>query len=47
MGLILLGAQQTASEVEKRVVANAAIRVNGRLDGASLQETEADLYQDF
>ena len=31
-GIILIGAQQTASEVERRVVANCAIRVVGRLD---------------
>lgn len=42
MGLILLGAQQTASEVEKRVVSNAAIRVNGRLDGAEASSKEYD-----
>lgn len=42
MGLILLGAQQTASEVEKRVVSNAAIRVNGRLDGAEASAKEYD-----
>ncbi len=34
LGIILLGAQQTASEVERRVVANSAIRVVGRLDSA-------------
>src|SRR5208283_4562978 len=34
LGLILIGAQQTASEVERRVVANSAIRVVGRLDTA-------------
>ena len=34
LGMILLGAQQTASEVERRVVANAAVRVVGRLDSA-------------
>lgn len=42
MGLILLGAQQTASEVEKRVVSNAAIRVTGRLDGAEASAKEYD-----
>lgn len=42
MGLILLGAQQTASEVEKRVVSNAALRVNGRLDGAEASAREYD-----
>jgi len=34
LGIILLGAQQTASEVERRIVANSAIRVVGRLDAA-------------
>jgi hypothetical protein len=34
LGIILIGAQQTASEVERRVVANSAIRVVGRLDAA-------------
>ncbi len=42
MGLILLGAQQTASEVEKRVVSNAALRVTGRLDGAEASAKEYD-----
>lgn len=34
LGIILIGAQQTASEVERRVVANSAVRVVGRLDPA-------------
>jgi DNA helicase HerA-like ATPase len=34
LGIVLLGAQQTASEVERRVVANSAVRVVGRLDSA-------------
>ncbi len=34
LGMILIGAQQTASEVERRVVANSAVRVVGRLDTA-------------
>ncbi|MXY77529.1 MAG: ATP-binding protein [Acidimicrobiia bacterium] len=34
LGMILIGAQQTASEVERRVVSNSAIRVVGRLDAA-------------
>ncbi len=42
MGLILLGAQQTASEVEKRIVSNAAVRVTGRLDGAEASAKEYD-----
>ncbi|MFP3206260.1 MAG: ATP-binding protein [Hydrogenobaculum sp.] len=36
LGVILIGAQQTASEVEKRIVANSAIKVVGRLDTAEL-----------
>ena len=34
LGIVLIGCQQTASEVERRVVANSAIRVVGRLDSA-------------
>ena len=34
LGIVLIGAQQTASEVERRIVANSAIRVVGRLDSA-------------
>ncbi len=34
LGIVLIGAQQTASEVERRIVANSAIRVVGRLDAA-------------
>ncbi len=34
LGMILIGAQQTASEVERRIVANSAVRVVGRLDAA-------------
>ncbi len=40
LGVILVGAQQTASEVERRVVANAAIRVVGRLDPAEAARAE-------
>lgn len=40
LGIILIGAQQTASEVERRVVANSAIRVVGRLDGAEARRDE-------
>ncbi len=32
LGMILVGAQQTASEVERRIIANSALRVAGRLD---------------
>jgi DNA helicase HerA-like ATPase len=34
LGIILVGAQQTASEVERRIIGNSAIRVVGRLDSA-------------
>ena len=40
LGIILIGAQQTASEVERRVVANSAIRVVGRLDTAEARRDE-------
>jgi len=40
LGIVLVGAQQTASEVEQRIVANAALRVVGRLDTAEAQRSE-------
>ncbi|MDA0160594.1 ATP-binding protein [Solirubrobacter ginsenosidimutans] len=40
LGVILVGAQQTASEVERRVVSNSAIRVVGRLDPAEAERAE-------
>lgn len=40
LGVILIGAQQTASEVERRVVSNAAIRIVGRLDLAESERAE-------
>ena len=40
LGLILMGAQQTASEVERRIIANSAFRVVGRLDTAEAQRSE-------
>jgi DNA helicase HerA-like ATPase len=40
LGIILIGAQQTASEVERRIVANSAIRVVGRLDSAEAARDE-------
>ena len=40
LGIILIGAQQTASEVERRVIANSAIRVVGRLDAAEASRDE-------
>ncbi len=42
LGIILIGAQQTASEIEKRVFANSAIKVVGRLDPAESERTEYD-----
>jgi DNA helicase HerA-like ATPase len=40
LGIVLIGAQQTASEVEPRIVANAALRVVGRLDLAEAERAE-------
>ena len=40
LGVSLLGAQQTASEVERRVVSNASIRIVGRLDAAEAERGE-------
>ena len=40
LGIILIGAQQTASQVESRIVANAALRVVGRLDLAEAERPE-------
>ena len=40
LGIILIGAQQTASEVERRIVSNSAIRVVGRLDPAEAARGE-------
>jgi uncharacterized protein len=40
LGMILIGAEQTASEVERRVIANSAFRVVGRLDSAESQRGE-------
>jgi hypothetical protein len=40
LGVILIGAQQTASEVERRIVANCSIRVAGRLDPAEASRPE-------
>ena len=42
LGVILVGAQQSASDVEGAITRNAAIRVVGRLDGA---ESTADIYR--
>ncbi|HUK70244.1 MAG TPA: ATP-binding protein [Streptosporangiaceae bacterium] len=40
LGVILIGAQQTASEVERRILANCSIRVAGRLDAAEADRPE-------
>ncbi len=40
LGIILIGAQQTASEVERRIVSNSAIKVVGRLDAAEAGRPE-------
>jgi DNA helicase HerA-like ATPase len=40
LGVVLIGAQQTASEVERRIVGNSAIRVVGRLDPAEASRPE-------
>ncbi len=40
LGVILIGAEQTASEVERRIVANSAIRIVGRLDPAEALRPE-------
>lgn len=40
LGVSLFGAQQTASEVERRIVGNAAMKVVGRLDAAEAERGE-------
>lgn len=40
LGIILIGAQQTASEIERRIVANSSIRIVGRLDAAEAGRSE-------
>ena len=40
LGIILIGAQQTASEVERRIIANSSLRVVGRLDSAEAARDE-------
>jgi hypothetical protein len=40
LGIVLIGAQQTASEVERRVIANSSVRVVGRLDSAEAGRAE-------
>jgi len=40
LGVILIGAQQTASEVERRILSNCAIKIAGRLDPAEAERPE-------
>jgi DNA helicase HerA-like ATPase len=40
LGIILIGAQQTASEVERRIVSNSSVKVVGRLDPAEAGRPE-------
>lgn len=40
LGIILIGAQQTASEVERRIVSNSSLRIVGRLDAAEAGRDE-------
>lgn len=40
LGVILIGAQQTASRVAPEVIENASIRVTGRLDAAEAERSE-------
>jgi len=40
LGIILVGAQQTASEVERRIVSNSSVRIVGRLDPAEAARPE-------
>ncbi len=42
LGVILIGAQQNASEVEKRIYTNASIKVLGRIDSAEVSSKEYD-----
>lgn len=40
LGILLIGAQQTASRIEGDVLSNASIRVSGRLDAAEAEKGE-------
>jgi DNA helicase HerA-like ATPase len=40
LGIILIGAQQTASEIERRIISNSSIRVVGRMDTAEASRDE-------
>jgi uncharacterized protein len=46
LGIILIGAEQTASEVERRIIANSSIRVVGRLDAAEAARPEYGFLPD-
>jgi DNA helicase HerA-like ATPase len=46
LGVVLIGAQQTASEIERRVTANASFRVAGRLDSAEASRGEYGFLSD-
>ena len=46
LGILLLGAQQTASEIEKRVIANSAVKVLGRVDSSEIFSKEYDFLTD-
>ncbi|MEN2998147.1 MAG: ATP-binding protein [Brevinematia bacterium] len=37
LGIILIGAQQMASEVDPRIISNSSVKVNGRLDSAEVE----------
>jgi DNA helicase HerA-like ATPase len=45
LGVVLVGAQQTASEVERRIVTNSAVRVVGRLDPAEAARPEYEEWR--
>jgi uncharacterized protein len=40
LGILLIGAQQSASRIDPDVLANAAVRVSGRLDSAEAERSE-------
>jgi DNA helicase HerA-like ATPase len=40
LGILLIGAQQSASRIDPDVLANAAVRVSGRLDAAEAERSE-------
>lgn len=37
LGIILIGAQQMASEVDPRIVSNSSVKINGRLDSGEIE----------